>query len=270
MSLKITYEAYGRTGNNLIQFATCKLIQIMFGQHSFIYNKKLLNPIIFDDKLYQKLIEGDRDTEELVKNRNILCQGYFQDDRLLLCFREQLVEEFLKSRETIYDNNCRNRCLRSFFQVGPQISPSEKDIIISLRLEDFFQASTSSTNIIPPQFYLDIISHQKYERLIIVCKRPSSDPSAQWEKKYLSKFMHLNPIISHGSLEQDSALMRAAPRLIHSNSTLCWFNSYLSNKLQRFIPDTGFYPEQRLGLIDISTDVIIKVKPMTNNEVLNL
>ncbi len=270
MSLKITYEAYGRTGNNLIQFATCKLIQIMFGRHSFVFNKKLADYYILDDKLYQKLIKGDRDTEEIVKNRNILCQGYFQDDRLLLRFREQLVEEIMKSRDTIYDNNCRNRSLHSFFQTIPLINPSEKDIVVSLRLEDFFHADASSTNIIPPQFYLDILSYQKYERLIIVCKRPSSDPKADWEKKYLSKFMHLKPLITHGTVEQDSALIRVAPRLIHSNSTLCWFNSYLSNKFQRFIPDTGFYPEQRLGLIDPDTDILIKVKPMTHNEVLHL
>lgn len=270
MSLKITYIAQGRTGNNLIQFAICKLIQIMFSKHTFIYNKKMVDHIMFDDGMYQKLIEGDSATEELLKNKNILCQGYFQDDRLLLRFRDRLVEEFLKCRDTIYDNNCRNRSLRSFFQTMPIIHPLNSDIVISLRLEDFFQADASTTNIVPPSYYLDVLAHQKYERLIIVCKRPSSDPKDHWEKTYLSKFAHLNPIIIHGSVEQDSALIRLAPRLIHSNSTLCWFNSFLSNKLQRFIPDTGFYPGQKLGIINPSTDIITQVKPMTHHEVLHL
>ena len=74
----------------------------------------------------------------------------------------------------------------------------------------------------------------------------------------------------HGSVEHDSALIRAAPRLIHSNSTLCCFNSYLSNKIQRFIPDTEFYPGQKLGIINPITDISTKIKPMTHMEVLAL
>lgn len=270
MSLKITYEAQGRTGNNLIQFATCKLIEIIFGRHSFTCNKRMIDHIVFNDTLYKKLIECDRVTEELVKNRNIICQGFFQDDRLLLRFRERLVEKILNCREIIYDNNCRNRSLRSFFQIIPLIYPSKDDIVISLRLEDFFYPDAPTSNIVPPKYYLDILAHLTYKRLIIVCKQPSVQPSYEWEQIYLSKFKHLNPTVIHGSIEQDSALIRAAPRLIHSNSTLCWFNSYLTDKIQRFIPDTEFYPGQRLGIINLSTDIITKVKPMTHAEVLHL
>ncbi len=266
MALSITYEAQGRTGNNLIQYATCKLIEIMFGRHKFVCKKWMRDPFILDDNAYKQFIEGRN--EEIVKNKNVLCKGFFQDDRLLLRFRERLLEEILNSKEIIYDNNCRNRSLRSFFQTIPTIYPTDRDIVISLRLEDFFHPSAQTTDIVPPKFYLDILSRQTFERLIIVCKQPSSD--RKWEERYLTQFAAWNPILIHGSLEEDSALMRAAPRLIHSNSTLCWFNSYLSNKIQRFIPDTGFYPEQRLGIIDPTTDCIIKIKPMTHQEVLAL
>jgi hypothetical protein len=67
---------------------------------------------------------------------------------------------------------------------------------------------------------------------------------------------------------EDFALMRDCPALIHSNSSLCWIASFLSNKTDkcRFIPVTGTYSSQHLEEIS-STDVVVRVQPMEHKEV---
>ena len=63
-------------------------------------------------------------------------------------------------------------------------------------------------------------------------------------------------------LETDFALMRDCPILIHSNSTLCWMASFLSEKkTKRYIPKTNYYINQSLNKIE-ENDTLIEVKTM--------
>ena len=56
-------------------------------------------------------------------------------------------------------------------------------------------------------------------------------------------------------LLEDCGVMLDCPRFIHSNSTLCWFMSFCSQKKkERFIPQTHFYGGQKLGLLNGVTE----------------
>ena len=66
-------------------------------------------------------------------------------------------------------------------------------------------------------------------KLYIVCDKIKYD----WEIKYIEYFKKWNPILLQEDLIHDIALIRDSNILIHSNSTLCWIISFLSNKQHR-------------------------------------
>ena len=63
--------------------------------------------------------------------------------------------------------------------------------------------------------------------------------------------------------------MRDCKRLIHSNSTLCWIISFLSDKKERYIPKTCFNINQTLDKIG-DGDKIYYVQPLDHDEIYNL
>ena len=70
------------------------------------------------------------------------------------------------------------------------------------------------------------------------------------------------------TLLEDFALMRDCPAFIHSNSSLCWFSSFISkNKTNRFIPITGTYPSQHLEIIESDKDEVKRIRPMKHKDV---
>ena len=68
----------------------------------------------------------------------------------------------------------------------------------------------------------------------------------------------------------DCALMRDCSILLHSNSTLCWIMSFLSEtKMQRYIPKTNFYKSQSLDKIE-NMDMLTDIAPLSHSNVYNL
>jgi len=90
-----------------------------------------------------------------------------------------------------------------------------------------------------------------------------------WEHKYIEHFSKWSPTIVQKTLLEDFALMRDCPVLIHSNSSLCWFASFLSSveRKSRFIPVTGTYSSQHLEAICPETDSVVKVCPMEHADI---
>ena len=145
---------------------------------------------------------------------------------------------------------------------------------MSLRLDDFIQLPNPKSDIIPPQFYMDIIekwfstSGREDGQLIIVGDKFRH----HWEHKYIEFFSKWSPLIVQNTLLEDFALMRDCPALIHSNSSLCWFASFLSSveEKRRYIPITGTYSSQNLEEICPETDIVIKVCPMEHAAIYSL
>jgi hypothetical protein len=140
---------------------------------------------------------------------------------------------------------------------------------MSLRLDDFIQYPCKTSDILPPQYYMDILNNMKINsKLYIVCDKIKHD----WEVKYIEYFKKWNPILIQEDLINDIAVMRDCNYLIHSNSTLCWIISFLSNKETRFIP---FIPKtdknlnQHLEKIE-NKDTLCYVHTLTHEEVFHL
>lgn len=267
----ITYKPNGRFGNNMLQYMTCKLLSLLSGNvytyiNYFEFPKEF---VTFKEEDYTKLIaEGFTG----LPNNNILCDGYFQKSTLLAKHRDYFLEcmksddMFVERKSDFTGVSLENSVLYPvssiFVESSRQFLPT--DVVISIRLGDFIQYPCKTSDIVPPSFYFNMLKKVKFTRLYIVCDKPEKD----WEKSYLALFDTYKAIRIHGAHLEDFATLRAAPTLIHSNSTFCWLASFFGNPV-RYIPQTDMYKEQDLGKIG-DTDLVQKVQPLPHNDALNI
>ena len=77
MSYNITYFERGRTGNNLFQWATCKVLGYIFG-HTYVISMPHVRRVIVNDELFKEIYNSEKGVEfkkkdeekqnELIKN----------------------------------------------------------------------------------------------------------------------------------------------------------------------------------------------------------
>jgi FkbM family methyltransferase len=262
----------GRFGNQLFRYVTCKLFTVKSG-HKYIVREDfpMENYIIVNDSNIVDILNNPT----MYATKHILCQGYFQKSELFVDCRPQIMnliyssdnydywlykDEYKSTNDKMYIKECLINNTH-----GIDLNPS--DIVVSLRLDDFIQYPCKTSDIIPTQHYADILTRMNThnKRVYIVCDTIKHD----WEHKYVEYFKQWNPILIQGSLIHDIALIRDCNILLHSNSTLCWMISFLSNKMARFIPNTHFNTNQ--SLLQIShTDQLFNVCPLSHAEVNSL
>lgn len=279
--------ANARTGNILFQYLFCKRLSLAFG-HKYVAIEdcdQLFGPAnsitITDANAAEILFSSGSDPEyDPIRTKNIVCEGFFQRSEYYVPVRAELLATLLKQdadNDSLFgpSNNETNneyekkQSLREFLSAPNKIPISNRDVVISLRLDDFIQLQCPTSDIVCPTFYTDILEIIQFDRLFIVCDAILHD----WERAYLRFFDKWSPVLVQGSLQDDAALMREAPTLIHSNSTLCWFMIFLdsdANAKIRYIPKTNFYGGQSLDAICPSTDRLIHVKPLTHKQVYEL
>jgi len=189
-------------------------------------------------------------------------------------YRKVLIDVFKTSDDYWYDRTCRKIYIKDFFTASHKQELSPNDVVMSLRLDDFFHLECigepgRTSDILPSSYYTDIlekIPRDAKSKLYIVSDKLRED----WERAYVKIFDPWSPIMVQGDIMSDFALMRDCPTLIHSNSTLCWIASFFCDKDKtRVIPRTYFYDNQVLEKIE-ETDTFLVVNPLPHNEVENL
>lgn len=259
--MKVSFIQNGRLGNHLFQYLICKVIEHKFGHtySSYITSNNTPEWYRVTDATIDELLDNPPDN---IKDINIVCDGYFQKAKYYIqCNRFALninsmdiVSGKLSIKDILYSSHKYNL--------------HKNDIVIHLRLDDFIQMPCATSDIIPPQYYLDILESLtfNFNKLYIVCDKLKYS----WEYEYIKFFKKWNPTIVQQDLLHDCALLLDAPTLIHSNSSLCWILSYFSKtKLKRYIPQTNFYKAQELGKID-DTDILYNVLPLEHKQVFDL
>ena len=283
----VTFEKKpsARTGNILFQYLMCKLISLLYN-HTYIpieeFNAMhLTNVLIVHEENAKSIVVPDSPSTSPI-TQHIKCDGFFQQSQYYVPHRTELIQLLYKNKDDywISYNGAREK-IEDFLYRPPDTSPAypwkSSDIFISLRLDDFIQLPRETSDIIPPQYYLDIIEQEMAKnmqnrdgscsQLYIICDTLRHD----WEHKYMDFFNKWSPVRIQQSVIEDCHVMRDCPTLSHSNSTLCWFMSFLSqtpNKV-RYIPQTHFYGGQSLAAI-ADTDSIQTVHPLPHHEVYHL
>ena len=265
---KITFKNNGgRTGNLIFPYMLCKLFEIKYNCHKYVsyspeFEKETDFILLTEDNI------NDIKPNDLLQ-KNIICDGYFQKSVFFINNRTELLNKMREATEDYWILDNKRYYITDFFKEKPRYFPTEKDIVISLRLDDFIQYPCKTSDILPPEYYLDILENTSFTTLYIVCDKVKED----WEYRYLELFDKWNPIYVMGdSLYKDGALMRDCPRFIHSNSTFSWLMSFFSSNpnKKRYIPCTNVYKGQQLGIIDVEQDIFKEIKPLTHKEVFDL
>ena len=267
----------------------CKLITLLYG-HTYIpieefNNLQLENNVINDQNADSIVIDktiNNMDLPKLLHSQHVRCDGFFQKSEYYLPHRKELLDLLYKSKHDYwisYDGTRQTIEEFLYRQDGSECAFQwdANDIFISLRLDDFIQLPRETSDIIPPTYYLNIIEKEmakkynpetcSFPKLYIVSDILRHD----WEHRYFEFFNKWSPIRIQQSVIEDCHVLRDCPFLIHSNSTLCWFMSFLSqtpNKM-RYIPNTMFYLSQCLYQID-TTDITQITMPLHHHAVYNL
>lgn len=252
----------GRFGNQMFSYLTSKLISHKFG-HKYISseNVNLSDFMLINEENIKDLLDG-----KINAQKNILLSGFFQKSEYFVEYRKELLDLVYNSDDDYFILN-KKKCYIKDYIVNSthKININKNDLVISLRLDDFIQNPCKTTDIIPPQYYIDILNNMDVNsNVYIVCDKIKYD----WEFKYVDFFKKWNPILIQEDLKHDIALMRDCNILIHSNSTLCWIISFLSNKEKRIIPFTPkifMNQNQKLEKIE-QNDILNYVDPLTHSE----
>ena len=271
----VSFEKFksARTGNILFQYLLCKVISLLLG-HQYIPIEEMENQ---DKKTSMIIMEGsieaffkneitNKEFKKVFQTQHIILEGFFQKSEIFIPYRNTILEIISHSNDYWIGCDGHKQYIKDFVKGSHYYPLGEQDVVVSLRLDDFIQLPCPTSDIIHPSYYLDILESLCFDKLYIVSDTLQHD----WEKKYIEFFSKWNPIFIQGDLLHDCAVMRDAPILIHSNSTLCWFMSFLSNhKKKRYIPRTHFYKGQSLLQIE-ENDILQDVSPLPHQDVYTL
>ena len=282
----VTFEKKpsARTGNILFQYLMCKLISLLYN-HKYIpieeFNAMHLeNVLTLHEENAKSIVVTESNTREPIL-QHIRCDGFFQQSQYYIPYRNELLQLLHNNADDYWISYNGSREVIEMFLYRTTTTTAaayqwkSNDIFVSLRLDDFIQLPRETSDIIPPQYYLDIIEREMAKNTDAVCSPQlyiiCDTLRHPWEHKYMEFFNKWSPIRIQQSVIEDCHVMRDCPILIHSNSTLCWFMSFLSqnpNKV-RYIPQTHFYGGQSLAAID-NTDSIQSVSPLPHHDVYHL
>jgi len=241
----------------------CKVINIIHG-HIYIpyetFIEQYNSDVLTDNNIEQVLVNKNAYT-----HKHILLDGYFQQSKYYYKYRVMLLHIIYQSNDIFMLDN-KVISIHVILHCNHDYSITQDDVVIALRLDDFIQIPCSTSDILPINYYTNILRTLVFKKLYIICDKVSYN----WEHEYLRHFDKWKPIYKENTLFFDCAVMRDAPILIHSNSTLCWIMSFFSREDKvRYIPLTQFYKEQLLDKIE-TIDKIYNVTPLTHSEVYSI
>jgi hypothetical protein len=127
--------------------------------------------------------------------------------------------------------------IRSYFIYNPPTELDKKNIVAHIRLGDY-KVYGKNGNILHPDYYLNILKREKYDKLFIVTDEP------EW-KEYFDYFNGINyEIISDtnnavrlpNKTAQDFYYLMKFDRIIIGNSSFSWWAAFLSNASKIYTP----------------------------------
>lgn len=230
MSFTVRYECGGRLGNCVFPYVLCIMYQHFYG-YEYVTEPQP-NEIQIDDKTYLQFFSTKGSSDILLPNikANLVFNGYFQHEAYLKGFKPMLLTFIqgnpLQRMITGWQEKIPAEILQKDYL--PDISLTEEDVVIHLRLEDKLTEviqENSAHFVIHPDDYETVLSRLKYRKIYWVMNKPK-EPLEHRYIAYLQK--RWGGEFKVRSLEEDMCLMRKAKTLICSRSTLSWICSAFS------------------------------------------
>ena len=258
-------------GNNLFGWLAMKVIQQQYGHIEVNHLEELNKPFEISDAVW------DRYSLEFEKNqtlriaeftsRDLHLYAFFQNSTVLLHYREYL-KSLITKENTEYITPLTEPQVVQVSDIVSTIiddAPTNNDIVIHVRLGDFKHNGGSSSEIIHPVSYWNILDTLSFERLIIVVKAPED----AFEHKYLDLFKKRYPnvvIRSSTKLVEDFVFLMKSKRIIVSNSTFCWCAAFLGDSEENYVIRNTYYKGQKLDHVN-SKSILCGVQYITPEEI---
>ena len=200
----VKVDLYGRAGNQMFQFSYARLVALK--NHLNLVTEWPAGGLVeattpAEGRGVIGVYRDIHDGEELPENIDypVYLHGYFQDVNVFNIYKKEI---------------------KSFWKPEPIKAINHDDIVIHLRLTDYWSQRVNS--VIRPDWYQMILSKERYNKLYIVVEPHCTN------EKYLSNFKHYSPTIVSGTPKSDFNFLRSFDRIVCSNSTFAWWAAYLS------------------------------------------
>jgi hypothetical protein len=174
----------GRFGNQLFCYLISKLFTIRFG-HRYVSRDVITNDnyINISEANVQEYLENKYD----IHDKHIVLNGFFQKSDLFINYRSELINLIYDKNNDDYWYYNNTVCYVKDYLINSKhnINLKTDDVVVSLRLNDFIQYPCKTSDIIPPQYYIDILEKMSnIKSVYIVCDKLTYD----WEFKYIEFF----------------------------------------------------------------------------------
>ena len=189
------------------------------------------------DDAKRRQINGDE--AELDSNVHYhLKRGYYQDVRHFNDNKEIITNEILDL---------------------PALEKRPKnEVVLHVRL-DGFNHNGHNSHIIHPRWYAGILDSLTFDKLYVVM---DSKSGRIWrrqhgsKKKYLEHFERFEPTIVSNDAVSDFEFIRSFDTIVSSNSTFCYWASFLSEASKIYMPP--FWESRRAKLSNIQNAVVVE------------
>ena len=120
--------------------------------------------------------------------------------------------------------------IKTWISPAPTMQVDPDDVLINVRLGDFMPGQVQPLGlVIDPSYYEFVLSRIKFKNLYLMTDGNPNDSYFDWLKKYE------HTVISGYGLEHFNKAL-AFKRIIMSNSTFCWWFTFLSNAAEIYFP----------------------------------
>jgi hypothetical protein len=221
----MVFVDYGcRTGNNLFQFAFGSLIAHLSGSElvapeikGFPNTKGFIKTREINSDYYRKGYDYYHLTPEQF---NDIVENAKTKDVSFLC-HPQNVNYYIEHKEYLKDV--------MKIEDGDYYKTSDNDIVVHLRLGDYFHYRFNGNWEYNMESVYDLIKTLDYDNIIIVTDEPKSIK--------LNIFKELpNCIISNGDMFYDYRTINNAKRIIMTHSTFSWWAAWTSDANEIYFP----------------------------------
>lgn len=241
----VRFLVRGNFGNNLFQYFAAEIIRKIYDyehvEPTFYINLEFNTSI--NEKTYQDIIDAYLDGHKIPidTTKDILMIGYFQRSDIFKVEREYLRGLFNAENMRNISNRIKIGNIVKY-KTNHTIVPGENDLTLHLRLGDFYDSGSNTSQIFDPQEIKSIIKELSYEKLYIITHQLHED----WEKEYIATFDELNPIMISGNLGDDFDFMMKSKKIFTSASSVSWMAAFLGDANEVYIPYNSYYDDHTL------------------------
>lgn len=244
----IVVSYHGRLGNKLFQYAMGRMLAEDMGYelraspiNGFRATEDAIKGLVINDPIIT--ISGQTlDINQILNNKaGYVLNGWFQRYEYYATHKQRIRTWFNRDKKAnLPDNTVAVHIRRTQLSsedtktlyhvekdrifIHPDDSITINDRVIKHLARLGYNGGTTlmaNSDILPFEWYQDILDNLSFSRLII-CTDCPDDP-------YLEYFDKYKPEITHSSVENDFNILRSAPILISSISTMGWWTGFLSD-----------------------------------------